>query len=109
MMRDIIVEVIVMLLFLIMGCLLFSGRGGWFIPIYNSLSEREQNSYNKKTLFKGVGICYFVCSISAGLMIVSKVFGIAWLPYVSAIVIVISVVLLNIWMCLSKNVRNNNS
>lgn len=106
MMRDVIVELIVMLLFFIMGCLLVSGRGGCFIPIYNSLSEEEQNNYNKKIFFKGVGICYFVCSMSAGLMLISKKVGITWLPYVSAIVIVISVVLLNVWMCLSKNVRN---
>ena len=41
-----------------------------------------------------------------GLMIISKLFEVVWLPYISAIVIVISVVLLNIWMCLSKNIRN---
>lgn len=46
------------------------------------------------------------CSMSVGLMIISKLFEVVWLPYISAIVIVISVVLLNIWMCLSKNIRN---
>ena len=106
MMKDVIVELLIMAFFLLIGCLLFNGRGGCFIPIYNALSEKEQNSYNKKVLFKGVGICYFVCSMSVGLMIISKLFEVVWLPYISAIVIVISVVLLNIWMCLSKNIRN---
>ena len=98
MMKDVIVELLIMAFFLLIGCLLFNGRGGCFIPIYNS--------YNKKVLFKGVGICYLVCSMSVGLMIISKLFEVVWLPYISAIVIVISVVLLNIWMCLSKNIRN---
>ena len=106
MMKDVIVELLIMAFFLLIGCLLFNGRGGCFIPIYNALSEKEQNSYNKKVLFKGVGICYLVCSMSVGLMIISKLFEVVWLPYISAIVIVISVVLLNIWMCLSKNIRN---
>ena len=106
MMKDVIVELLIMTFFLLIGCLLFNGRGGCFIPIYNALSEKEQNSYNKKVLFKGVGICYLECSMSVGLMIISKLFEIVWLPYISAIVIVISVVLLNIWMCLSKNIRN---
>lgn len=106
MMKDVIVELLIMAFFLLIGCLLFNGRGGCFIPIYNALSEKEQNSYNKKALFKGVGICYLVCSMSVGLMIISKLFEVVWLPYISAIVIVISVVLLNIWMCLSKNIRN---
>lgn len=106
MMKDVIVELLIMAFFLLIGCLLFNGRGGCFIPIYNALSEKEQNSYNKKGLFKGVGICYLVCSMSVGLMIISKLFEVVWLPYISAIVIVISVVLLNIWMCLSKNIRN---
>ena len=99
MMKDVIVELLIMAFFLLIGCLLFNGRGGCFIPIYNALSEKEQNS-------KGVGICYLVCSMSVGLMIISKLFEVVWLPYISAIVIVISVVLLNIWMCLSKNIRN---
>lgn len=106
MMKDVIVELLIMAFFLLIGCLLFNGRGGCFIPIYNALSEKEQNSYNKKVLFKGVGICYLVCSMSVGLMIISKLFEVVWLPYISDIVIVISVVLLNIWMCLSKNIRN---
>ena len=106
MMKDVIVEILIMAFFLLIGCLLFNGRGGCFIPIYNALSEKEQNSYNKKVLFKGVCICYLVCSMSVGLMIISKLFEVVWLPYISAIVIVISVVLLNIWMCLSKNIRN---
>ena len=106
MMKDVIVELLIMAFFLLIGCLLFNGRGGCFIPIYNALSEKEQNSYYKKVLFKGVGICYLVCSMSVGLMIISKLFEVVWLPYISAIVIVISVVLLNIWMCLSKNIRN---
>ena len=72
MMKDVIVELLIMAFFLLIGCLLFNGRGGCFIPIYNALSEKEQNSYNKKVLFKGVGICYLVCSMSVGLMIISK-------------------------------------
>ena len=56
MMKDVIVELLIMAFFLLIGCLLFNGRGGCFIPIYNALSEKEQNSYNKKVLFKGVGI-----------------------------------------------------
>ena len=109
MMKDVIVELLIMAFFLLIGCLLFNGRGGCFIPIYNSLSEKnEEIAITKKVLFKGVGICYLVCSMSVGLMIISKLFEVVWLPYISAIVIVISVVLLNIWMCLSKNIRTIN-
>ena len=109
MMRNVIIEILVMLFFLLTSCVLFTGKGGCFIPIYNALPEKEQNIYNKKVLFKGVGICYLVCSMSAGLMIFSKLFEIVWLPYISAIVIVVNVILLNIWMCLSKNIRNKNN
>ena len=52
MMKDVIVELLIMAFFLLIGCLLFNGRGGCFIPIYNAISEKEQNSYTKKVLFK---------------------------------------------------------
>ena len=48
MMKDVIVELLIMAFFLLIGCLLFNGRGGCFIPIYNALSEKEQNSYKCK-------------------------------------------------------------
>ena len=44
MMKDVIVELLIMAFFLLIGCLLFNGRGGCFIPIYNALSEKEQNT-----------------------------------------------------------------
>ena len=53
MMKDVIVELLIMAFFLLIGCLLFNGRGGCFIPIYNALSEKEQNvGFDRIILFK---------------------------------------------------------
>lgn len=106
-MQNIIIEFGVMLLTFVMGSILFCGRGGLLIPIYNALSEKEKDSYNKKALFKAVGICYYVCSLAAVLMIISEIFKIEWLPYLSTTIIILDVVILNIWMCVSKNSRKN--
>ncbi len=106
-MKNIIIELVVMLLLFILGSILFCGRGGWFIPIYNALSKKEQDSYNKGVLFKAVGICYYVCSVAVALIIISEIFMIKWLPYLSTIIIILDVVILNVWMCMSKTLRKN--
>jgi len=48
-------------IFLIVGVFLFNGKGGWLIAGYNTMTKEEKEQYNKKKLFRAVGIVCIVC------------------------------------------------
>jgi len=104
-MPNILIGLLIMLFFIIMGVVLLNGRGGWFIPMYNVLPKKEQNTYNKKILFKGWGIWCLFASAAIGMAVVGKIVEKDWLENCSIISLLLSIVILGIWEFASKTLR----
>lgn len=78
-MVDIIIYSILIVSFIILGAVFLSGKGGFLIAGYNTMSDEEKQKINESELLKTMGRLMFGLAFSALLWVVSSLFEIAWI------------------------------
>lgn len=63
-----IITLVIGLLFLILGIVLFCGKGSWLIAGYNTMSPQEQEKYDEKKLCKAACAVCLLCSLMLFIM-----------------------------------------
>lgn len=63
-----IIIVVIALLFLVLGVVLFLGKGAWLIAGYNTASKEQQEQYDKKKLCRAAGCVCLISGILLGVM-----------------------------------------
>ena len=69
-----IVHGICALLFVILGIVLFCGKGSFLIAGYNTAGPKEKAEYDEKALCRAVGGLMFACAACFVVMALSEVF-----------------------------------
>ena len=86
------------ILFLILGIILWNGKGSFLIAGYNTSSKAEKSKYNEKALCRFVAKLMFFCAVCMVLFGLAPMIG-AWLMWltqaVMLIVIIIAVIYAN--------------
>lgn len=63
-----IITLVIGLLFLVMGIVLFCGKGSWLIASYNTMSPQEKEKYDEKKLCKAASVVCVLCSLMLFIM-----------------------------------------
>lgn len=63
-----IITLVIGLLFLVMGIVLFCGKGSWLIAGYNTMSPQEKEKYDEKKLCKAASLVCVLCSLMLFIM-----------------------------------------
>lgn len=91
--------VTVMLVFVLLGIILSSGKGASLIAGYNTMSEEEKANYDEKALSKFVGKLMFAISFALLFMLIGILYEVNWGFAISVILIIVftvsSVIYLN--------------
>ena len=93
------------LLFVVLGIVLFCGKGSFLIAGYNTASPEEKAEYDEKALCRAVGIMMFACAVCFGLLMVSdilKSLALMWVGIVSFFIVIVGGV---IYMNTSNKVK----
>ena len=109
MMERYIIEWCVLVYLVVISILLYTGKGGLFIAIYNALSRQEQDKYNKKVFYKGIARFYAVCAMATLIGFLGDFFKYTFLFYLTLVIVLLAVVVLNLWMAFSKNLKNRSA
>ncbi|GAB6109823.1 DUF3784 domain-containing protein [Fusibacter bizertensis] len=98
------IEWIVLGIFVIITIVLLSGKGGWLIAGYNTMSAEEKAQYDARKLSKSVGVLFLFIDIEIliGSLVMNSSYGIknetfAGLIFagIIAITVIIGIILLN--------------
>lgn len=65
--------------FLLLGGILYSGRGASMIAGYNTLPEKDKRKYDERALARFMGKMMFAWSFSMLFWVSSDILGIGWL------------------------------
>lgn len=75
-------------LFMILGIVLYSGRGSFLIAGYNTMPKEEKDKYDKVALGKFIGKMMFSLSFSMIFWVLSEIFEQDWLFTVGLILFI---------------------
>lgn len=67
-----VTQYILIVLFAILAFVFWTGKGGWFIAGYNTMSDKDKQKYNYKRLCKVMGCCMIAVDV---LFIISCIIG----------------------------------
>ena len=88
---------------LIIGIILCTGHGSWFIAGYNTMKKEVQEKYDKKKLCRGTGILVLiVAAICAVMGIAEAVCTRAIVDTVAKICAVVIILLCAVWIVLGN-------
>lgn len=78
-------------LFLILGILLWNGKGAFLIAGYNTSSKEEKSKYNEKALCRFVAKLMFFCAICMLLFALAPMVG-SWLMWLTQAVMLLVII-----------------
>ncbi len=78
-------------LFLILGIVLWRGKGAWLIAGYNTSSKEEKAKYDEKALCRFVAKLMFFCAFCMALGAVAPLIG-TWLLFPSQALMLIGII-----------------
>lgn len=76
-------SIITILLFIVLGIILSTGRGSFLIAGFNTMGKREQEGWDRIALSKFMGKAAFGVAFAMLFTLLSNVFEIEWLDKVS--------------------------
>lgn len=100
-----IIRGICVLLFVILGIVLFCGKGSFLIAGYNTASPEERAKYDEKALCRAVRCMMFACAACFGLLMLSDALqctALQWIGLAALFLVVIGGV---IYTNTSRNVK----
>ena len=89
-----IITLVIGLLFLVMGIVLFCGKGSWLIAGYDTMSPQEKEKYDEKKLCRTMGIGMSIIAILALTMGLFENILPAFFVYIALGIIVVDVVVI---------------
>ena len=98
-----VVEIIVLAIFLLLGVILYSGKGLIFIAGYNTryynMPQIEKNKYDYETFVKSkfMGKIFFAVSFGMVFLILSNIFDLHWLSIAGWVLTVCIIVIVVIY------------
>ena len=93
------------LLFVILGIVLFCGKGSFLIAGYNTASPEEKAEFDEKALCRAVGCMMFACAACFGLLMLSDVLLSMALFWVGLAAFILVIVVGVIYMNTSKKIK----
>jgi len=78
-------------LFLVLGIVLWRGKGAWLIAGYNTSSKEEKSRYNEKALCRFVAKLMFFCAFCMVLSGLAPLIG-EWLIFVSSGIMLVGII-----------------
>ena len=78
-------------LFLVLGVLLWNGKGAFLIAGYNTSSKEEKAKYNEKALCRFVAKLMFFCALCMVLFAIAPMVG-TWLMWLTQAVMLIVII-----------------
>lgn len=88
----------IIILFIILGIVLYSGRGSSLIAGYNTMPKEEREKYDEVALSKFMGKMMFALSFSMVFWALSSLFEIDWLLTIGLILFISIVIFMLIYM-----------
>jgi len=81
----------IIVLFLVLGIVLWNGKGSWLIAGYNTSSKYEKSKYNEKALCRFVAKLMFFCAFCMVLSALAPLIG-EWLIFVSTGIMLVGII-----------------
>ncbi|WP_026674737.1 DUF3784 domain-containing protein [Alkalihalobacterium bogoriense] len=103
-----IVTIIIMSIFLVLGVILSTGRGGFLIAGYNTMPKEEKENIDTVALCKFMGKMMFAFSFSLVLWIISEVYEIKWLFTLGLLTVFVLVIFTVVYVNTSQRFRKQN-
>jgi len=87
-----LIHIPIIVLFLVLGIVLWKGKGGWLIAGYNTSSKYEKSKYDEKALCRFVAKLMFFCAGCMVLFALSPIVGmwLFWLTFFVMLVVIIA-------------------
>jgi len=79
---------LIIILFMIMGLYLSTGRGSWLIAGFNMLPQADKEKYDTEALCKYMGKMMFAYAFSMVLLLLGDIYNITWFIPLSVVIIV---------------------
>ena len=79
------------LIFLILGIVLWRGKGSWLIAGYNTSSKAEKSKYDEKALCRFVAKLMFFCAGCMVCLMISPIVG-KWLLWLSQSIMFVGII-----------------
>ncbi len=98
MLTSVIIMGIMIGLFIVLGIVLYSGRGSFFIAGYNTMLKEEKDKYDTVALCKFMGKMMFALSFSMVFWVLSEVFEKDWLFTIGLILFIGIIVFMMIYV-----------
>jgi len=91
----VIIHLPIIILFLVLGIVLWRGKGAWLIAGYNTSSKSEKARYDEKALCRFVARLMFFCAGCTVLFALSPLVGmwLFWLAFILMLVVIIASVI----------------
>ena len=70
-----IIQIILILIFLVLGIIFISGKGSFLAAGYNTLSEKERSGYDKKNILKTMGTMMFSFAACTAVVFIGSLTG----------------------------------
>ena len=86
-----LIHIPIILLFLVLGIVLWNGKGSWLIAGYNTSSKYEKSKYNEKALCRFVAKLMFFCAFCMVLSALAPLIG-EWLIFVSTGIMLVGII-----------------
>ncbi|MBE7017553.1 MAG: DUF3784 domain-containing protein [Ruminococcaceae bacterium] len=88
----VIIHLPIIILFLVLGIVLWRGKGAWLIAGYNTSSKSEKARYDEKALCRFVARLMFFCAGCTVLFALSPLVGmwLFWLAFILMLVVIIA-------------------
>lgn len=107
-MVEILINGSLIVLFVILGFVFLSGKGGFLIAGYNTMSEEEKKKINEGALLKTMGKLMFALAFIMLFWIFSSIWEIDWLFYVGLVLFLLFVFGTIIRVNTSKKYKNKD-
>ena len=86
-----LIHIPIILLFLVLGIVLWNGKGSWLIAGYNTSSKYEKSKYDEKALCRFVAKLMFFCAFCMVLSALAPLIG-EWLIFVSSGIMLVGII-----------------
>lgn len=100
-----IIEIMIIILFIVLGIVLYNGKGAFLIAGYNMLPKEEKEKYDEKALCRFIGISMFVLTIPLILFIVGDKLAATWLFIVGSILLIGYIIFMLVYLNTSNRLK----
>ena len=101
----VIINSVFVLLFLVLGIVLWHGKGSVLIAGYNTATQQERSRYDQKALCRGVGVLTFVLAGCYAVATLGTALNSMALVWIGIVLVLIAIIAGAIYINVSKRFR----